>query len=83
MGFDVCLSAVIRGDSKCVLLASDISPNTIKRFKSKLQSRGLEGDIDLLTMPLSIGEVYQYIGVNAGIIAICDKGFSKSIRKLF
>jgi hypothetical protein len=38
--------------------------------------------VEVLTMPLTIQDVAMCINVNAGVIAICDSGFSKAFKKL-
>jgi ribosomal protein L30E len=81
-GFDVSLEAVIDGKSKCLLIASNTSPKTIKEINYRISSEGLEGMVEVLTMPLTIQDVAMCINVNAGVIAICDSGFSKAFKKL-
>lgn len=81
-GFDISLDAVINGNSRCLLIASNTSPKTIKEVNYRLKNEGLEKKVKVLTMPLSIEDVAWHINVNAGVIAICDSGFSKSFEKL-
>ena len=81
-GFDVSLEAVINGSSKCLLIASNTSPKTVKEVKYQLKDKGLENSVVVLNMPLTIQDVANYINVSAGIIAICDTGFSTSFEKL-
>jgi ribosomal protein L30E len=81
-GFDISIEAVMDGKSKCLLIASNTSPKTLKEVNYRISSEGLEGMVEVLSMPLTIDDVAKYINVSAGVIAICDSGFSKAFKKL-
>ena len=80
-GFDVSLNALKDGCSKCILIASNTSPKTIKELKFQIEKNKIS-NVKILNMSMTIEEVDCYIGVYAGIIAICDSGFAKSFEKL-
>lgn len=80
-GFDVSINALKDGSSKCILIASNTSPKTVKDLLFQIEKNSISG-VKTLTMPLTIQEVDNYVGVYAGIIAICDDGFSKAFEKL-
>lgn len=80
-GFDVSLNAIKDGLSKCILIASNTSPKTVKELNFQLQKNGFS-DIKILNLPITIEQIDTYIGVYAGVMAICDVGFSKSFEKL-
>jgi ribosomal protein L7Ae-like RNA K-turn-binding protein len=81
-GFDISLENVIARKSSYILLASDVSPKTTKEVHYQLNNEGLESKVSVLTLPLTMEDVANYIGIRAGVIAICDKGFGKSFEKL-
>jgi ribosomal protein L7Ae-like RNA K-turn-binding protein len=81
MGFDVSLNALKDGSSKCILVASDTSPKTVKELNYQIDKHGITG-VKVLQMPITMDVVNHSINAYAGIIAICDKGFSKSFEKL-
>lgn len=81
-GFDVSLNAVQNGLSRCILIASNTSPKTLKEVNYYLKKENLIDTVKVLNIPLTIQDVSHYINVNAGVIAICDSGFSKSFEKL-
>jgi ribosomal protein L7Ae-like RNA K-turn-binding protein len=81
-GFDISLENVVARKSSYVLLASDISPKTVKELNYQLNSEGLESKVKVLSLPLTMEDVAKYINVRAGVIAICDNGFGKSFEKL-
>lgn len=82
VGFDVSLDAVRSGTSRCLLVASNTSPKTVKELHYRISREGLEGKVKVLTMPLTIEDVAWYISYNAGVLAVCDDGFSRSFEKL-
>jgi ribosomal protein L30E len=82
MGFDVALEAIVGGSARHVLVASNVSPKTLKEVHYRLQSEGLDGKVKVLTLPLTIQEVGSYINVSAGVIAVCDGGFGKAFERL-
>lgn len=81
-GFDISLDAVKNGTSKCILIASNTSAKTIKEVHYRIKKEGLESSVKVLNIPLTIEDIAWYINNNAGVIAICDDGFSKSFEKL-
>lgn len=80
-GFDVSLKALKEGSSRCILIASNTSPKTVKELKFQISKSNIL-NVDLLLMPITIEDVDNSINVYAGIIAICDDGFSKAFKKL-
>ena len=80
-GFDVTLEAIVKHKSKCILVASNTSEKTIKELKYRVDSQNVQG-VDFLSIPLTISDVDQYIGLNVGVIATCDDGFAKAFKKL-
>lgn len=80
-GFDVSLNAIKDGSSRCILIASNTSPKTVKELKFQISRNNLS-NVELLQMPITMEDVDKAINVYAGVIAICDDGFSKTFKKL-
>lgn len=81
-GFDVSIDAVRSKEAKYILTASNVSVKTLKELNYLLNKENFSNKVKVLSMPLTIDDVYRCINVNAGIIAICDDGFGKSFERL-
>lgn len=78
LGLSPCVEAVKRGRAKGVLVCSDISEKSGK----EAQFQAKRAKIPLLAMPYTRKELGQFIGMEAGVLAICDNGFWVRVREL-
>jgi Ribosomal protein L30E len=76
VGADNCVQALGRGKAKLLLLASDASPNAIKRAEGMTYGR----KIPLLRCTITKQELADATGENGlvAIAAICDKGLARA-----
>ena len=78
-GFASSKDAVIDGKAYCVFVASDVSDKTKKEVKYYCDMAGIYMDI----LPCTMQEMSAELGRKAGVIAICDQGFTESLRRQF
>lgn len=77
-GFDAAIEAIKSGNAKGAAAAADISDKTFSNLKFEADRHKIAAiRIDETTEAVS-----QAIGKKAGVIAICDEGFFKSISGL-
>lgn len=79
LGFDVVKESIIKKQAKLVIVASDISPKTLKEItflNEKYQSKMIQSNI-------TIDELWQMLGKRVGIISIIDENFSKKTLEHF
>ncbi len=78
VGFAMSKEACLNNKARLVAVASDISEKSHKEIK---YFSG--GKIPVIRLDNTLLEVSSAIGVKAGIVAVCDEGFAKSIAKCF
>ena len=78
VGFAASKEACQKNTAKFIAVASDISAKSLKEIK---YFSG--GTIPVETVPFTILEVSAAIGIKAGIVAVCDDGFAKTLVRLF
>jgi ribosomal protein L7Ae-like RNA K-turn-binding protein len=76
-GDEIVLKTIRSSEAKLVILASDASPNTQKKFRDKCGT---------YKIPLVIGYDRESLGTSIGkphrvVLAITDQGFAKMISK--
>lgn len=71
---DVCRSH----EASCVLVASDVSPKSLKEVKFFCRQE----NIKIFALDATIGDVWGSLGKKAGIIGILDRGFTKKLSTM-
>ena len=70
MGFDPVVDSVKTGQSRLVLITSDISPKTEKELRFSLRN----SEIQLLGIPFDVASTGKALGKAAKIISVDDEG---------
>ena len=78
MGFDPVTDSVKTGQSRLVLITSDISPKNEKELRFSLRN----SEVQLQSIPFGVESVGSAIGKAAKIISVNDDGFASSVMKL-
>jgi ribosomal protein L7Ae-like RNA K-turn-binding protein len=76
MGFDAVMKSVQKGETSLVVLASGLSPKTVK--EAEFRSKRLNAVV--LTADISLDEAEYVLGKRAGIFGITDKGFRRLVE---
>ena len=77
-GFDMTAESMQKGTAKLVLLSNDCSERTARNIKRIAEKTGTE----ILILPLSMDEIGYAVAKRAGVLSVCDSGFSKKIKEL-
>ena len=77
-GFDMTAESMQKGTAKLVLLSNDCSERTARNIKRIAEETGTE----ILILPLSMDEIGYAVAKRAGVLSVCDSGFSKKIKEL-
>lgn len=77
-GFDLTVEAMRKGTADSVLLSGDCSERTARNIKRIAGETGTE----ILILPLTMDEIGYAVAKRAGVLAVCDSGFSKKIKEL-
>ena len=77
-GFDMTVEAMQKGTAESVLLSGDCSERTARNIKRIAEETGTE----ILILPLTMDEIGYAVAKRAGVLAVCDSGFSKKIKEL-
>ena len=78
LGFDVTKKELFKGSVSNVFVCSDLSPKTLK----ELQYICDDLDIEILTLPFTLDEIWYEVGKRAGIICITENGLSNKLKAL-
>ncbi len=78
LGFDMTVEAMQKGTAASVLLSGDCSERTARNIKRIAEETGTE----VLILPLTIDEIGFAVAKRAGVLAVCDSGFTKKIKEL-
>ena len=77
-GFDMTVEAMRKKTAKLVLLSNDCSERTARNIKRIAEETGTE----IVILPLSMDEIGYAVAKRAGVLSVCDSGFSKKIKEL-
>lgn len=77
-GFDMTAEAMTKKTAVSVLLSEDCSERTARNIKRIAEETGTE----VLILPLTMDEIGYAVAKRAGVLAVCDSGFSKKIKEL-
>lgn len=75
MGFDVVKKSMQDGSAELIIVASDLSPKTLKEV-IYLSS---QFEIEVLTIKQTLDELWYILGKRAGVLSITDYKLSKKI----
>ncbi len=78
LGFDPAAESVKTGQSRLILITSDISPKTKKELEYSLRN----SEMQLQSIPFDVESVGRAVGKAAKIISVNDEGFAASVKKL-
>ena len=78
LGFDSVCESVRSGESRMILLSSDVSQGTLRRLRSCLP----ENFADVYQTPYDIDRINAALGKGVRLISVNDKGFASKIREL-
>lgn len=77
MGMDMVKDSLNNGEAKAVFVCSDISEKSLKEVKFFCEKTNKK----LFSLDYTMDEMGFCIGKRAGVIAVTDSGFAKSISK--
>ena len=75
LGFDVVGEAILSGEAKVVIIASDLSPKTKKEIELTAQ----KGKVRIVSIPCTMDEIWQLINKRVGVMAIADQGLADKL----
>lgn len=78
LGNDAVMETVIKGESKAVITACDISPNTEK----KLAKTCGKHNVKLIKIARTKDEISTAIGRFTAVASVTDSGFAENIERL-
>lgn len=78
MGNDMVNDCIKNGESRLILLASDISPRTAKNIEFIAN----EYEVKVMYLNESMDEIGVAIGKRIGIVSVNDAGFAKKVCSL-
>lgn len=78
LGFDPVVDSVKTGQSRLILITSDISPKTKKELEFSLRDSGMA----LHSIPYDVKTLGNAVGRAAKIVSVNDEGFADSVMKL-
>lgn len=79
IGCDPVKSSILKGETRLVLFAGDISRNTEKDIMYLIE----EYHKDLIRLNSTKDEIGTALGKYASVVSINDAGFAKKIKKLY
>ena len=74
-GFEATITSLKRGKSQLIVVASDISPKSIKEIAFFAEKFGVK---HIILESIDIKAVSDAVGRKCGIISVNDKGFANS-----
>ncbi len=81
IGFDAVKDTFVEGDIYCIVVANDISQNTLKKVNNMCDTFS-NGKIPVVKVTLTIGELERYLCQKVAVAGICDRGFAKRLIEL-
>ncbi len=78
LGFDPAVDSVKSGQSRLIIITSDISPKTRKELEFSLRESGTP----IHTIPFDVKALGNAVGKAAKIVSVNDEGFAGSVMKL-
>lgn len=81
LGFDASRDCVLDGKASCIIVANDISPNTLKKMENICNMFSAK-KVPVVQIDLSVREMEKYLCQKVAIAAVCDKGFAGRFQEL-
>ncbi len=81
IGFDAVKETFVEGDIYCIIVANDISQNTLKKVRNLCDTFS-NGKIPVVRTTLTVAELNKYLGQKVAVAAICDRGFGSRLIEL-
>lgn len=78
LGMDTVKDACRSHQAYCVLIASDVSPKSVKEVKFVCNQE----NIKMFYLDGTIDDVWSCLGKRAGILGILDRGFTKKLSTM-
>jgi ribosomal protein L7Ae-like RNA K-turn-binding protein len=78
LGNDAAIEAMRKGNTRLLLLASDLSPRTAGGIRSAAEDE----DVELVQTKATMDEISMALGKRTGVIAVNDAGFAKKLLAL-
>ena len=78
MGFDAAAEAAGKGNSRLLLVGSDISERTRRAITAVAQQTGTP----IIILTATIENISSAVGKHTGIISVNDEGFAKKMKTL-
>lgn len=82
IGFDAVKNSFLEDKVFCVLVAKDISENTLKKV-SIICKAFSKRDVPIIKTSLTVDELEVYLRQKMAVAAVCDKGFAKRFAELY
>lgn len=77
-GFDPAKEEIVSGRAKGVFITKDISPKTEKEVLFFCGRK----NITVTKTDFTMEDIQKAVGRRAGVLAVCDEGFAKSLVRL-
>lgn len=78
LGMDPSKDACRNFTAKCILVAPDLSPKSLKEIKFVCTQQ----KIVIFALDATMDEIWASIGKKVGVLAVCDKGFKKKLSTM-
>lgn len=78
LGMDPVKDVCRNHKARCVLVSNDISPKSLKEIAFVCS----EERIPVLNLDTEMDEIWGALGKRAGILGVCDAGFSKKLMQM-
>jgi len=75
-GFDTVKAEIIKGSTDRVFASAELSPKTLKELAFVCK----QYDAELITVPVSVDEIWFSISKPAGVLAVRDEGLSLLLK---
>lgn len=80
-GFDAVKNSFLDGKVYCVIVAADISENTLKKVNIICKAFS-KRSVPLIKTILTVEEMELYLCKKVAVAAVCDKGFAQRFIEL-
>lgn len=74
-GYDTVTDSILKKTARLIIFTSDLS----SRSKRKIESVAKENNVRVLSINVSMNEIYSAIGKSTGIVCINDDGFARTM----
>lgn len=78
LGNDAAMDSMRQGEARLVILASDLSPRTVKGVHNVAEQE----EVDVVQIDATMEEISMALGKQTGVVAVNDAGFAKKMHAL-